>query len=342
MLRVSGLGVLVAACATALTLGAGTAGAQSPCDPIVQAGNKITQEQLAFTQQAYSDGVITDEEYAQSEAYTQAIAKNTADLAQCLQTGKLPPGYGPGAELEAICKKERDAIAEVARINQRRRGLLPLADYTERLVSRTGFIANGVAEVVKRSPAAEYANLIRLEAGILSEEHVLLQVTIGETRDDIRKTDLQLAEDNAHYKETCEGIAGATRAVRPALVAGPTAAVAARAPVAGLARRLKAEAIALRKVTAKLRSASPTTAGKIASKAAGLVAENGRLRASLARIGSLKTVRLDSGAVPKRLRKDRYARQLAGKPVTKVFANGSIAKAERRLTAILKGLTPRA
>jgi hypothetical protein len=126
-------------------------------------------------------------------------------------------------------------------------------------------------------------------------------------------------------------------------VAAPRAvATAARAPAARLARRLKAEAKALRKVTAQLRSAGPSSAGKLASKAARLVAANGKLRASLAGIGSLKTVRLDSGAVPKRLRKDPYARGLAGKPVTKVFANGSIAKAERRLIEVLEGLAPRA
>jgi hypothetical protein len=73
----------------------GTAGAAGPCDVIVQASNQVTQEQLAFTIQAYSDGQITPEEAAQAEVYSQRIAQITADLASCISTGVVPPGYGP-------------------------------------------------------------------------------------------------------------------------------------------------------------------------------------------------------------------------------------------------------
>lgn len=73
----------------------GTAAAAGVCDPIVAASNQVTQEQLAFTIQAYSDNQITPEEAARAEAYSQEIAKITADLGTCLQTGVLPPGYPP-------------------------------------------------------------------------------------------------------------------------------------------------------------------------------------------------------------------------------------------------------
>jgi hypothetical protein len=75
------------------------ASAEGVCDPIVQESDRVTQEQLAFTIKAYEDGQITPEEAAQAEAFGQRIAQITADLAQCLQTGVLPPGYAPQAPI---------------------------------------------------------------------------------------------------------------------------------------------------------------------------------------------------------------------------------------------------
>jgi hypothetical protein len=74
---------------------AGTAVAAGPCDAITQQGQRINEEQLVFTRQAYSDGTITPEEAAQAEAYSQAIARTTADLLKCIETGVVPPNYPP-------------------------------------------------------------------------------------------------------------------------------------------------------------------------------------------------------------------------------------------------------
>ncbi len=95
-MRFSRVGVLLAVSASAW-LATGGSAAAATCDPITQRGNQLQQEFQAFTVQAYSDGVITDEEYAQSDLYTKAIAQVTADLASCIQTGVLPPGYVPVA-----------------------------------------------------------------------------------------------------------------------------------------------------------------------------------------------------------------------------------------------------
>jgi hypothetical protein len=88
-------GVVVAASVGATLTFAAPALAAGPCDAITQRSNEITQEQLAFTNQAYSDGQITPEEAAKAEDYSRAIQKVTADLGECIRTGKAPPGYGP-------------------------------------------------------------------------------------------------------------------------------------------------------------------------------------------------------------------------------------------------------
>jgi hypothetical protein len=87
--------VLLVVSAGAWMATTGSAAAAGPCDAIVQRSNEITQAQLAFTTQAYSDGKITPEEAAQTEEFSNAISRVTADLAQCIETGVVPPGYQP-------------------------------------------------------------------------------------------------------------------------------------------------------------------------------------------------------------------------------------------------------
>src|SRR4051794_23948801 len=71
---------------------AGAAAAGS-CDAITQREKQLVGEQVAFTTQSYSDGKITPEEAAQTQAYSQAIAKTRADMKYCLEHGQPPPGY---------------------------------------------------------------------------------------------------------------------------------------------------------------------------------------------------------------------------------------------------------
>jgi hypothetical protein len=68
----------------------------APCDSINEAGRRINQEQLEFTKRAYSDGVITGQESEEAEVYSEAITKNTEELAACIN-GDRP--YTDGFEL---------------------------------------------------------------------------------------------------------------------------------------------------------------------------------------------------------------------------------------------------
>lgn len=85
--------VLLATTTALAVAGAGTSTAAGPCDPISQRGAKLQKLFQAFTEQAYSDGVITQQELAISDIYYNAIGKGTADLLTCFQTGAPPPGY---------------------------------------------------------------------------------------------------------------------------------------------------------------------------------------------------------------------------------------------------------
>jgi hypothetical protein len=87
--------VLTGAVVLAYAASTGTAVAAGPCDAIAQESTRVSQEQLAFTNQAYSDGQITPEEAAQSNAYALRIHQITLDLGDCLRTGIVPPGYPP-------------------------------------------------------------------------------------------------------------------------------------------------------------------------------------------------------------------------------------------------------
>jgi hypothetical protein len=78
---------------------AATAASAGVCDPIIEAGNQNQAAFQAFTEQAYSDGQITPEEAQQTEDYSRRQAQITADLATCIQTGVVPPGYPPAGSV---------------------------------------------------------------------------------------------------------------------------------------------------------------------------------------------------------------------------------------------------
>lgn len=56
----------------------------APCDPIVERGNALQSEFQKWTEAAYSDGVITGEEAQKAEEFTNAQAKTTAELGECI------------------------------------------------------------------------------------------------------------------------------------------------------------------------------------------------------------------------------------------------------------------
>ena len=88
-------GLLALSVVTALCAGlpAGAAAAGS-CEAISQREHQLIGEQVAFTTQSYSDGKITPEEAAQTQAYSQEIAKARAELKYCNEHGQPPPpGY---------------------------------------------------------------------------------------------------------------------------------------------------------------------------------------------------------------------------------------------------------
>jgi hypothetical protein len=112
---------LVAVGLVAVT-GSGGAAAAGPCDAIVQRGNALQKLFQGFTQQAYSDGVITPQELAQSDIYYNAVGKNTAALSTCITTGTPPPGYlnTPLAKAKPAPKKPRGKLSPKAKSKGRR------------------------------------------------------------------------------------------------------------------------------------------------------------------------------------------------------------------------------
>jgi len=359
-MRLLKVGAVIAGLAAIGTFGAGSAAAQSPCDPIVKAGNAITQAQLAWTKQAYSDGVITPAEAAQATTFTNAIAKNTADLAQCISTGKLPPGYVPidgltpeeiQAKIDAACKQERDAIAEVARINQRQRGLIPVAEYMERLAGRTSSISGVVAKGSDLVGEPHLGRLLKLEGAILKIQSMDAKYLAFTMQQDIEKWDRWVQKATADYNNGCSKPAAASAAS----VAGPFApwAVSASAtlfkpadPAKALSANLKAQRKAFKALKSALttyNSGAPDPAPSAAKKAAvkkrvdavvKLVRKNGALRTALAR--KLKGTKLRAADLPRSLRKDKTLRQYLGKPLSKLFGT-ALAKADKQLIAILQG-----
>jgi hypothetical protein len=367
-MRFRQMAMLLAVSTTAWIASTGSASAAGPCDAIQQRGQAITQAQLAFTQQAYSDGQITPEEAAQAEVFSKAIQQVTLDLMQCIETGVVPPGYGPTEEeieagIRAACAKERDAIAELARLNQKLRDLVPLAEYAERLAGRTGIVATVASEGYTRIRLPGVGTLLKLESAILRVQALDAKYLVFTMKQDIARTDKQIAEDSARYNEDCKGY---TVAARPAFAAWPAASIAgartgsvARAPaadpqaagVAALTRRLRRNAKQQRKSAKQLKAAmqklddlpagQEAPAGDVtgvrdrAADAAELVAQHGRLRAALARHPALSRVVVQARDLPRRLRRDEYVRQFIGKPVSKLIGSKALAEAERRLIAVL-------
>lgn len=58
------------------------------CDPITEHGKAIQQEFQKWTEQAYSDGVITGEEAEQSQVFSDEISKVTEELGECIGGGR--------------------------------------------------------------------------------------------------------------------------------------------------------------------------------------------------------------------------------------------------------------
>jgi hypothetical protein len=85
--------LLIAASVIVTAGSVSSASAEGVCDPIVRASQLVTQQQLAFTQEAYADGQITPEEAATAEEFSRRIAQITADLDYCIRTGVVPAGY---------------------------------------------------------------------------------------------------------------------------------------------------------------------------------------------------------------------------------------------------------
>jgi hypothetical protein len=358
-MRLLKAGAVIAGLAAVGAFGSGTAAAQSPCDPITKAGNAIIQAQIAWTKLAYSDGVITPEEAAQATTFTNAIAKNTADLAQCISTGKLPPGYTPidgltpeeiQAKIDEACKQERDAIADVARANQRQRALIPVAEYMERLAGRTSTIAGVVAKGSDLAGEPHLGRLLKLESAILKIQSMDAKYLVFTTQQDIEKWDRWVAKASEEAKNGCSQSAAATSAGVFAPWPAPTSASAAlfkpADPAKALSANLKAQRKAFKALKAALatyNSGAPDPAPSAAKKAAvqkrvdavvKLVRKHGTLRAGLAR--QLKGTKLSAADLPRSLRKDKTLRPYMGKPLSKLFGT-ALAKGDKQLIAVLQG-----
>ena len=182
------------------------------CDPISQRGNELQAGFQAFTLQAYSDGVITDEEYAKSDAYYKAIGQTTADLLLCVQTGVLPPGYAPvtspdPAALQAACAAFDSYLGKYGRLLQRDNDAVPVIEYIERFTERTGWVTGGVERVAP--PPLKPA--FKVIGALYESENKLANYVQFLHEQDHKSRVTYLGHLNASYSETCKGVSPAAR-----------------------------------------------------------------------------------------------------------------------------------
>ena len=96
-----GIGAILVLLGAAIALldAGSAAAAEGPCAYYAERSQQVTEEQLKFTEGAYSDGKITTEESEEAQRYSDEIHKITEELAECIE-GKRKPPPPPGAESE--------------------------------------------------------------------------------------------------------------------------------------------------------------------------------------------------------------------------------------------------
>ena len=253
--------------------------------------------------------------------------------------GNPPPGGGGTggleAQLRAACAKERGLIGELARLARRQRDTLPVLDYVERFASHSATAVNGAGGLAgKTFTTRPFAKVLKLEGAILKFEAKVAKAMGRDIRSQIARSEQEIGESLAGYRETCAAYespdtsgAGAGK-----LQVGAT-------PKAGKvsAARLRALGEAQRTAFRRFAAAGDDGAARRhARKLAGLIEDNVGARIALARPGLLHHARLALRNLPKDVRGQAWTRRYVGKTVSRLLSDPALAKAERRLIAVLR------
>ncbi|MBN1528504.1 MAG: hypothetical protein JW895_05555 [Thermoleophilaceae bacterium] len=257
-----------------------------------------------------------------------------------VREGNAPPGGTPDpSELEAVCKRLRDSIADYARLIQRENDVVPALEYIERFTQRTGWAVSGVGLAAPPPLKAGF----KVVASLYDSEYKLAKYIQFRHEQDHKSHVIQLGGFNRSYSETCDGVKATALASFAAWPASMplTQVGAAKAGGRGALLRQLRQAAANERATFKtleaaLRKGDAAAVRKQAAKAVKLIGVHRGLVKALVRDPAARDVRLSARHLKKPRRQDKFVRGLIGKPAAKVLVNQTTARAESRLIKLLR------